>query len=202
MSTDKLIVITQENTLKNEADLWVQLLKMGVGKIHVRKPGMKTDELLKLVNTVPLEYRKQLIIHQNPQVTLDAGAGGLHLPFRHIIDGKISMPVHYSLSASTHNWQEAEKAMKLCSYCFISPVFNSISKTGYNANPELASVPVHLKGARIYALGGIHGGNIQSVLSMGYYGAAVLGAIWNNSSNLLDITKELLDVITNKEMAI
>jgi thiamine-phosphate pyrophosphorylase len=67
------------------------------------------------------------------------------------------------------------------SYAFLSPVFDSISKTGYSAarfdrcellqTLDQCSFPV-------VALWGIASDNIQEAKDMGFGGAAVIGSIW------------------------
>ena len=71
-------------------------------------------------------------------------------------------------------------------YVFISPVFNSISKVGYNAAIDLNE----LSGLRntcitargycpgIIGLGGVGSRELPSLKSAGFDGAAVLGAVW------------------------
>ena len=201
MPEDKLIVITPEYTLEKETDLWMQLLDAGVGRVHIRKPNAKLESLLGLMTKVPTAYREQISVHYYPEVTLETDVGGLHQPYRHLVNSRILLPAIYRLSASVHNWEEARKAMKLCSYCFISPVFNSISKKGYNANPELKNVPEHLKGNKIYALGGIDIQNAQEALDLGYYGVAVMGTIWEEPELAIDKAKALIEVINKKSIS-
>ncbi|MBL6445157.1 thiamine phosphate synthase [Fulvivirga sp. 29W222] len=195
MSTDKLIVITPEHALDHETDLWIQLLEVGVGKIHVRKPGMSVEHLLGLVTKVPSPYRDKITVHYYPEVTLKAKTRGLHLSYEHIIKGRVILPAHHELSASTHSWDEARKALKTCSYCFISPVYNSISKKGYHANPDLSHVPDDLKGHKIFALGGISQQNIKEVLNMGFYGAAVMGTLWEQPDTAIEKAATLIQEI-------
>ena len=201
MAEDKLIVITPEYSLEHEADLWVQLLEAGVGRVHIRKPNMAPKELFELVAKVPPPYREQISVHYHPEVTLEMVTGGLHMPYKNVINGRILLPAFYRLSASVHSWEEAQKAIKLCSYCFISPVFNSISKKGYMANPDLRAVPEHLKGNKIYALGGIDVHNTPEVLRMGYYGVAVMGAIWEEPDLAVEKATELVKIIKTKPVS-
>ncbi|UII30055.1 thiamine phosphate synthase [Fulvivirga ulvae] len=201
MPEDKLIVITPGHTLDKEADLWMQLLDAGVGRVHIRKPNMKAESVLGLMTKVPSAYREQISIHYYPEVTLETEAGGLHQPYSYLINGRVLLPARYRLSASVHNWDEAHKAMKLCSYCFISPVFNSISKKGYNANPDLKNVPEQFKGNKIYALGGIDIQNAAEALNMGYYGLAVMGTIWEEPELAVDKAKALIQVINRKSIS-
>jgi thiamine-phosphate pyrophosphorylase len=65
-------------------------------------------------------------------------------------------------------------------YVFISPVWNSISKPGYegkNLSPEEFNLnPQTLK----IALGGIKTENVEQTFLRGYDGIAVCGYVWNS----------------------
>lgn len=64
-------------------------------------------------------------------------------------------------------------------YCFISPVFDSLSKPGHHAGidkKELAWALDEVE-TRVVALGGLDNRTLP-LLPKGCWGAAVLGAIW------------------------
>jgi thiamine-phosphate pyrophosphorylase len=173
--TDRLIVITAPDIFEKEAEVWLQLLQSGVPKLHIRKPGSNSEQIIKLIEEVPEGWRKNLIIHHHPEIMKGFQLGGVHLSvqqFNH------QMNNGYSVSYSVHNWQEMESIANYCDYAFISPVFDSISKNGYKQNEALQKVPEQLQSKKIYALGGVQEGNIKTVRSRGYYGAALLGCIW------------------------
>lgn len=195
MHTDAAIIITSEGHVKDEASLWVEFLKLGIGKIHVRKPNFSTGELLMLINKVPVEYRKRLVIHHNTDV-VDSGVGGIHLPYHYLNQHKVDTAL--TLSGSAHSWSEVRTLIKVCNYCFISPVFNSISKIDYPADEALQSVPPDLKGQKIYALGGIDAKNVQSALKNGYYGVAALGFIWHEN-DASSKAKQLLEAVATSK---
>lgn len=200
MTGDTLIAITQDKPLAGEAALWVQLLELGVHKIHVRKPGWSTEQLVALVQDVPEAYRKRLVIHRDIVAAIETDVGGLHLPWQHLIKGRIYLPSDLTLSASVHSWKEAQMAFKLCGYCFISPVYNSISKDGYMANPELMEVPHQLRQKRIYALGGMHPDYCAEALDNGYYGVAALGYLWQDPEQVLNRAKKLLEALCEESL--
>lgn len=69
------------------------------------------------------------------------------------------------------------------------------------ANPDLRAVPEHLKGNKIYALGGIDAHNTPEVLRMGYYGVAVMGAIWEEPDLAVEKAAELVKIIKTKPVS-
>ncbi|ELR68166.1 Thiamin-phosphate pyrophosphorylase [Fulvivirga imtechensis AK7] len=197
-----VIAITQNNALLNEAELCIQLLELGLYKMHIRKPEWSTKQLIALISEIPEQYRKRLVIHRDPDAAIATGAGGLHLPYRELITGRLSLPSELSLSASVHSWEEAQTAMKLCSYCFVSPVYDSISKKGYVANEHLSHVPPALRQKQIYALGGIHAGNCLEAIAKGYAGVAVLGYIWDIPGEEISRASQLIRVMSSEKMSI
>ena len=194
MIEDKLIVITPEHCMLNEPDTWIKLLETGVGKIHIRKPKADVTKLSRLIDAVPPAYKSRLVMHYHPQIAIEHGTG-FHVPYSNMSGGRVLMPASTTLSASVHNWQEAEMASKMCSYFFISPVFDSISKIEYPANTKLQNVPTHMGSNKIYALGGVRAENIKLAISSGYYGVAVLGALWNSERNAIDTASHMIDIL-------
>jgi len=191
----RLIVITDDAIRLDEVGCWLELLAAGVEKLHIRKPKASKEELECLVKEVPQEWRKKLVIHYQPELAEKYELGGLHVSFKDYTQYKnCAVPV----SCSVHNWEEAREVIDSCVYCFISPVFDSISKTDYTANEELKQVPVDLSNKKIYALGGINSDNAGQALRNGYYGVVALGYVWNYRESAAERVKELL-LAVNKE---
>jgi len=66
-------------------------------------------------------------------------------------------------------------------YVLVSPVFDSLSKQGYCANPALLHVPAIAhkeKFPKCIAMGGLELENLGQVYKAGYVGGALLGSIW------------------------
>lgn len=94
-------------------------------------------------------------------------------------------------STSFHNYNELQFGIIFWDYCFLSPVFDSISKPEYKSNFKC---DFNIEGdlnQRVFALGGINKTNVEKVFEKEFYGAAVLGAIWNDEKNALRNFKEL-----------
>jgi thiamine monophosphate synthase len=63
-------------------------------------------------------------------------------------------------------------------YSFISPVFDSISKRGYEANKSLLEAPKGPLPCMPVGLGGVGAETVGELVRRGWRGAAVLGWIW------------------------
>lgn len=74
------------------------------------------------------------------------------------------------------------------SYCFLSPVFDSISKQGYAAGSfdqeRLSSALARPARPPVIALGGITPDRVPQVHAMGLDGVAVIGAVWQADNPL------------------
>ena len=89
---------------------------------------------------------------------------------------------------SAHSFEELEKISESAEICFLSPVFDSISKFGYKtkfSKDELRKGIANWKNfhrsQKLFALGGIEAENIAEAVELGFDGAAALGAVWHRS---------------------
>ena len=99
----------------------------------------------------------------------------------------------YLLSTSVHDVQVIPTLLHF-EYTFLSPVFNSISKAGYQGMlPAGFCLGKSKPGPKVIALGGVDESNIEQIKRMNFDGAAVLGAIWQYPqqaiSNFISIKK-------------
>ncbi|HXD94336.1 MAG TPA: thiamine phosphate synthase, partial [Bacteroidia bacterium] len=75
------------------------------------------------------------------------------------------------------------KSRRKYEYVFLSPVFDSISKTGYKSNFDLENLKPFLKKHKnVIALGGVNTKNIELIKQVGFSGAAFIGAVWQNKN--------------------
>lgn len=173
MILPRFIALSAPGFIPNESAQWTTLFDAGLERLHVRKPNMKDDQILKLIQAVPEEYHSRMVIHGHVALMDSPAFGGYHGRF-----GEVELFEGQTLSASVHNWEEAKEELQSADYVFVSPVFDSISKEGYLANIELKRIPKELQSKRLYALGGITADNWERALDFGYYGVAVLGSLW------------------------
>ena len=74
----------------------------------------------------------------------------------------------------------------------LSPVFNSISKSGYEGkNFDVSHIDEFVVG-----MGGINENNLQATFDLGYKGVGVLGGVWNTVSPIKSF-KRIKDKIEN-----
>ena len=90
--------------------------------------------------------------------------------------------LHQNFRGSCHSFKEVLELEGVLDYCFLSPVFDSISKQGYKANFDKEELKEFLKKERkikVVALGGITEENYSEVIKLGFDGVAFLGGVWN-----------------------
>lgn len=156
------------------------LFDEGLDVLHLRKPGMEPVFSERLLSLISENYRKRIVVHDHFYLKSEFGLKGIHLNQRNP-----EMPPKYKghISCSCHTEQEVVAHKRACNYVFLSPIFNSISKTGYEA-PFNEQQLRALKDAKVIdrkvmALGGVCLENMERVKALGFGGAVILGDIWN-----------------------
>jgi len=89
--------------------------------------------------------------------------------------------IHQKFKGSCHSFAEVEKVDEILEYCFLSPVFDSISKEGYKANFDKKELKAFLQKERkvkVIGLGGVTDANFSELTELGFDGGAFLGSVW------------------------
>ncbi|MGV3507931.1 MAG: thiamine phosphate synthase [Sphingobacteriaceae bacterium] len=179
---DRLIVISSPDFFIGEAKMLNQLFESGLTRFHLRKPESRKEELRGLLSEIDFNYRKRITMHYHLDLVTEMELGGMHFSYPQI-KNQVKSNNAYSVSCSLHKWDELFEVRQTIDYCFMSPVFNSISKSGYQANEALNKVPAFAE--NVYALGGITANNCKTALDMGYSGIAILGYLWEDKNQVL-----------------
>lgn len=176
----KLLVITSPDFLPDEAHIIASLLRAGLDLLHLRKPGAGVHEVEALLRDIPPEYRKQIVVHDFFSLKEEYALGGIHLNSRHP-----EAPEGYEglLSRACHSLEEVAATASGFDYVLMSPVYDSISKKGYQSGySQEALRQARDKGIineKVVALGGVSAENLHEIKALGFGGAALLGDIWN-----------------------
>ncbi len=175
----KLILMTTPYFFIEEHQILTALFDEGLEILHLRKPGTEPVYSERLLSLIPETYRKNVVVHDHFYLKNEYNLKGIHLNYRHP-----EPPQNYKgqVSCSCHSPEEVMACKAKMDYVFLSPVFNSISKNGYDS----AFSPTELRemgkqkviDRKVMALGGVDVDNIQLLKDYGFGGAVVLGAIW------------------------
>jgi Thiamine monophosphate synthase len=182
------IIITLPDSYPNEARALFSLVENGAEIIHVRKPGITESVICEYLNKVHPEILYHITIHYFPHLAGYFGLGGVHEKPDTI--GRISGS--FRKSASCHNWAEVKSCMGHADYVFLSPIFDSVSKVGYQAAFAEEQLKILLKDPDrppVVALGGITEDTVGQARSYGFEGAAAIGSIWAIKNGMIDIAR-------------
>ncbi|MBP5419444.1 MAG: thiamine phosphate synthase [Bacteroidales bacterium] len=196
----QFVIITLPNFIDNEATIINQIMAQHKQCIvHIRKPDAPAELVDNLINSIDSEHYNRIVIHYNFDLAARYHLGGIHL------SGKTpTAPYGWQgrVSASCHSLDEVKQKAAECDYVFLSPIFNSISKNGYNAafsDAELCEARTQgIITPKVYALGGITPEKIAQISTWGFGGFAVLGDIWR-AENADAILNRVAAFITETE---
>lgn len=170
------------------------LISNGWDRVHLRHPSASPADMRRLIEAIPPQMHTRLVIHDHFDLISRYRLGGLHLNRRCPV-----APHGYSggLSRSCHSIDEV-MAGGTMDYVTLSPVFDSISKSGYMAAYSHEEL-LRLSGAptKVIALGGVNPERIDFLKRYNFTGFAMLGALpWGeNVGRMTDFISRL-----NKEL--
>lgn len=174
-----LVIISEPGFFSGEAEALRRLLDGLECRVHLRKPGSAEDDMRRLVESLPEELRPRLTLQDHLQLAPEYGVGGVHPTSRF---PEIPPCWRGLVSRSCHSLDEVA-ACQDADYLFLSPIFDSISKSGYRS----AFTDAQLRSAseidgHVYALGGVRPENFPLLKEYGFGGAALLGHVWRDCS--------------------
>ncbi|GAB6982779.1 thiamine phosphate synthase [Prevotella dentasini] len=175
-----LIAITSPDFFPEETMIIPKLLDWGISRIHLRKPTASYQDCARLLSALPSECYSRIVVHDHFGLAHTFPLHGIHLNRRNPV-----APQGFtgSVSCSCHSLNEAEQAKSRCNYVFLSPVFDSVSKSGYRSafTPDTLTAAAcrGIIDSKVVALGGVSADRLPTLKSLGFGGAALLGDIWN-----------------------
>ena len=174
-----LVIISEPGFFSGEAEALRRLLDGLECRVHLRKPGSAEEDMRRLVESLPEELRPRLTLQDHLQLAPEYGVGGVHPTSRF---PEIPPCWRGLVSRSCHSLDEVA-ACQDADYLFLSPIFDSISKSGYRS----AFTDAQLRSAsdidgHVYALGGVRPENFPLLKEYGFGGAALLGHVWRDCS--------------------
>jgi thiamine-phosphate pyrophosphorylase len=177
-----IAVITWPEFFEGEAEAIEALFEAGLDVLHLRKPTAETEALRQFVEKINTKFHGRITVHGRLDAIRDLGVGGFHIPKVEWQVNTIRKLTGKRLSRSCHSLEEVKVSLTLCNYVFLSPIFDSISKSGYGAAfsaEELATGRrAEIITRQVYALGGITPERFGLIRTWGFGGAGVLGYIW------------------------
>lgn len=193
-----LIVLSHPEIVENEATIIEQLFDAGMQRFHLRKPGAGEEEMRRLLHAIPARYRSRIALHGFHELACEYGIYRLHFTeqARELAPLSEWYKKGYLLSTSVHDWQTLQELYPKFAYTFFSPVFDSLSKPGYQrVTADAFCLYDEQKKVPVVALGGIDETTIHKAMAMNFDGVAVLGAIWNDLDKSVSQFERLRDAM-------
>lgn len=180
------IAITPPEIRSDEASMITAILDAGWDYVHLRHPQASARDIKRIIEDIPQKYHLRLRLHGHFGLVYEFNLGGLHLNSR---CPEPPAGYHGPCSRSCHHVNELLKYPE-CDYLTLSPIFDSVSKPGYQAAftaTQLRSLPQQVK---VIALGGVTPDHLQWLSEQPFAGYAVLGYLWN-AVDMADLKRRL-----------
>ena len=182
----KLVIITTPDFFVVEHLIINALFDEGLDALHLRKPDSSAVLFERLISLIKEEYRKRIVIHDHFHLKKKYGLGGIHLNSR---NPQLPDNYHGNVTCSCHSLEEVEQYKKKMKYVFLSPIFDSLSKVGYESQFSLDTLEKASRQGiideKVIALGGLSRQTIPTIRTIPFGGYALLGAIWGKTPETL-----------------
>lgn len=187
----ELIVISNPVPIADESMLINNMFMAGLQYFHIRKPESDVKTVRKLINGIAPHFYDRIALHQFHEIAADYGIKRMHYTEKAREasgkeQGQSRLNDGFMLSTSIHDLSILPK-LTFFDYIFFGPVFNSISKPGYQskltADFKLDKTDVK---PQVIALGGVELSNLTRLKTMEFDGAAVLGTLWNDPNKAVE----------------
>ncbi|MGM9802708.1 MAG: thiamine phosphate synthase [Muribaculaceae bacterium] len=192
-----IVGITSEDAIGDEP-LRVQMaIDAGVDYVHVRKPNFSDQLMRTYLNAIQPSYLSHITLGSNRHLANEYAVGGVHIKGNEPALNAFSN-LNVRLSKSCHIIQEVEDCPPGYSYCFLSPIFNSISKPGYQSHFTLSELTQYANQGllqRVVALGGLTPSNVAQIRHLPFCGFAFSGHLFSPTLGVSDFKNNLNEII-------
>lgn len=181
-----LIVISSPTAIRNEPSLINQLFDEGLSVFHLRKPESSSQELVLLLQEIDSIHHSKIALHSHHYLAKSFGINRLHYTEasrKQLTEADFSENENV-LSTSVHSVEDFKNLSEHFNYAFLSPVFNSISKPDYEAQPFDLNGLDKKRSTKLIALGGIDEHNCSKAFDKGFDGIALMGSVWNSEDTI------------------
>lgn len=192
----RLILITRPDFFSGESELIERMFDGGLPLLHIRKPQATAAEMEHFIASLPEAYRDRIVVHSHYELVPQWGLRGAHLGRGRTLPP--DFPAGIPTSYSCHSIEEVVAKKQECAYVFLSPIFNSISKKGYQgafAQQELSEARrCSIIDEKVIALGGVTAQRLPQLKAWGFGGGAILGTVWQSPDPVAELTKAILSL--------
>jgi thiamine-phosphate pyrophosphorylase len=176
----RIVVISPESADPREIAAMEGFFEAGLERYHVRKPSWTEPELEAWLRSLPVGWRPRIVLHQHHGLSASLGLGGRH--------EKGDSQRAEGSSRSCHDLVSLRRYLLSFGQVMFGPIFPSLTKAGYGPAQDFPWIELRtiLRGrdersARVLAIGGVNAGRLGRCAELGFDGAAVMGAVWNET---------------------
>lgn len=202
----KVIVLSNEGEESNEQDRLNEMFEAGLTNFHLNKPGYSIKQIEDYLKGIPEQFRKYIVVHgyDKKQLVKSYGLKGLH------IDSEERRKQYWTgtratllkvaksgikLSTSFNSLNTIRKAASYYDYILLNNIFKSRSKKLFKSHYDWTEIEETLKilnDKRVMAMGGISEKKLPSLKNLGFSGAVLKSAVWNDPDPV-DAFKRLME---------
>ncbi|TXD52607.1 MULTISPECIES: thiamine phosphate synthase [unclassified Polaribacter] len=183
-----LILLAPEKDIINEIEILTQLFQQGLSYYHLRKPAKNLEEHCAYLDQIAPKYHDRIMLHHCHELLEEYNLKGLHFTEQKRREWLSKDRQSFfdlqkkgkTISSSFHEIKEVLECTINFNYHFLSPIFSSISKKGYQGRYFNA----HQIDKRIIGMGGIHAANVEEAIQLGFNGIGVLGGVWSAENSV------------------
>ena len=192
----KLILMTLPPFFVEEHQILTALFDEGLDILHMRKPNTEPVYSERLLQLLPDNYRKQIVVHDHFYLKNEYGLKGIHLNQRNP-----ELPVKYKgqISCSCLTEEEIKQRKKTFDYLFFSSLYETTD--GEQFTPRFTPAQIKSMSERkvidkkVMAMGGIDLERIPFLRDNGVGGVVLLGAILNRFQ--IHSTQDFREIISH-----
>ena len=180
-----IVVVSSPLPIENEGKIINELFENGLEYFHLRKPDYEESDIISLLNEVSSRNHSNISLHTHIHLADEFNMKRLHFnEFKRESGEYKNYGKDWTKSTSIHNDTELSNILNEFDYCFYGPVFDSISKEGYNKIDSLKIDHIReIYNKKIIAIGGVDLMNLDALKTEGFDGIALLGSIWQHPEN-------------------
>ena len=181
-----LVVIAPEKDIESELNILNQLFEAGLECFHLRKPEKDRNDYSAYIEAIDPEFHNRIVVHSFHELVNQYDLKGIHFNeqnrkacFGTPGDGVEGLKLEgKTVSSSFHEPEDIVKCEFEFDYHFLSPIFDSISKVGYEGRKfDVTHIDKFIVG-----MGGVSVDNLEEIKQLGFKGIGVLGGVWNAPS--------------------
>ena len=177
----RIIGITPAEDVFREQERISAMIRSGrVTYFHIRKPNYSETQLRDYLQKFDDDVRQRLSLHDFHALAAEMRIGGIHLNRRNPVPQANTQGKR--ISVSCHSVEEVLQWKAQADYCFLSPIFDSISKQGYASHFSLETLQSLFKeqilDEKVCALSGVTYENLSLLEEVGFTSCAMLSSLW------------------------